>query len=85
MSSRLLGRNLGSIESQGSFGYHHGIIILESSYARIFEMTQQSQPPKVEEDYDRDAVPQAADFCLKGAAVVRVLRLSTARGRFSAA
>ena len=29
-------------------------------------MTQQSQPPKVEEDYDRDAVPQAADFCFKG-------------------
>jgi hypothetical protein len=66
MSNRLLGRNLGSIESQGSLGYHHGIIILESSSARIFEMTQQNQPPKVEEDYDRDAVPQAADFCFKG-------------------
>ena len=46
-------------------GYLKRIAILESSYARIFEMSRQSQPPNAAEDHDD--VPQAADL-LKGAA-----------------
>ncbi len=44
-------------------GYLQGTVIPVSSYAEIFEMSRQSQPPNVAEDHDD--VPQAADL-LKG-------------------
>ena len=58
-------------------GLLQGIVILESSYARIFEMSRQSQPPSVVEDHRDDDAPQAADL-LKGATERPILNCARA-------